>query len=602
MPSSSDHCYDNLIIDQGSAGVCWLASIIHAMFYSDGTRPMFRAKMQEIYDRTRDNVEVDVVDRTLLNAYNLYNTNRKVNANVEQQKGICINLPTVASSIVDITFDKCTPQVRKIMNTKVERNFFSAQANSKTILETGASSHLQLPRLLKWAGIYEKAKIYRFHNLCENHVIEKILNDGKECDLMVLTFNNSQTPPPTSITVNNTKYVLDACLLSSLREKQIGSPLLQANESSKRTMFEQMQKTNGHAIAGITCNGRRFVYNSWWSKVPTKTDWYGSAMLLSNDKNKMSIMSAQHIDTLCEIVTQRYRINKSYFYHLAGGTNTLIYVNTNLQHDNQFSLHLQPSPVEKLSIETLIKPQNAKCQCDTMDVDNDNSDQRNNNQSPKSLDYSDVNVDFIANTYVGSESHTFHYTLPVVRIVTDDDVIRITTKKSIEWLRSSKKDRLHYNFMYKVADEQKSLPEPYFTLYLKVNGITFELYRNEHAKVRVKRNNSALNQEHKLFVIAEGDLTPLEPMGRTNHNLFVYGSALSNSFVINRFETVYDLSIFRETHDGGRQQSTNPDKQYIFYRHKKYLIRKTSRNAMYILVFGAKKYLSSIKNITHQLN
>lgn len=598
---SSNHCYDNLIVDQGSAGVCWLASIIHAMFYSDGTRPMFRAKMQEIIDRLENHAEVDIVDTTLLNAYNLFNTNRKINANTHQQKSICINLPTVASSIVDITFDKCTPQVRKIMDTKVERNFFSTRTNSKSVLETGASSHLQLPRLLKWAGIYEKAKIYRFHNLCDSRVMDKILNDGKDCDMIILTFSNNQISPPPSITVNDTKYVLDACLLSSLREKHLGSPLLQASESSKRVMFEQMQKTNGHAIAGVTCGGRRFVYNSWWSKVPTKTDWYSSAMLLSNDKSKMNIMSAQYIDTLCDIVTHRYRTNKSYFYHLAGGTNTMVYVKNSSQND--LFIQRPQSLVDEVSTETIIQPQNAHCQCDAVDIDNDITGlgglnaQTNDNQ-PRSLSYNDVDVQFIVNTLVDSESNTFYCTLPVSRITINDGFISMTTQYYIEWLRYAKRESQRYNYVFEIVNRNTSphtKHEPYFALYLKVNDSIFEVYREEKTKIRIKKS-SPMNHERRLFIIANDNLAPLEPVElRGSQNLFVYGSALSNSFVIRNSEKVYDLSMFREMQNGGKKTSTTTKKQYIVYRSKKYVVRKTLRNAMYIVVSGKKKYLSSIK-------
>lgn len=571
MASTNSPCYDNLIIDQGSAGVCWLASILHAMFYSDGTRPLLRSKMEEIEGRLNNNEEVDILDTTLFNAYNLYNTSRKNKSNVEQQQKICIQLPTVAESIVDIEFENCQSQQRKIGNTRIERNFYVKNMNAKQIVETGTTSHLQLPRLLKWAGLLDKTKIYRFHNVCDHAVIEKILNDNKYCELVVLTFDNNNIQSPASLKINDTIYTLDSCILSSLREKQVISPLLGASEKSKTILIHNMRKTRGHAIAGITCKGKRFVYNSWWSKVPTKTDWYSSAMILSNDRDKISVMSSEKIDTLCDIVQTRFNTNNNYFYHLSSGTSTLIYVKQN-EHENSRQVQANVGE-ENLFNETIIqKPLSG----DTCDCDNKN-------------EY----VEFMIDVHDGSKFNKYLCKVPVSKVNVQDNKLSINTEVPIKWLGNPEKTNNNlFQYSFNIINNATLVDTKHLKLSVKVNDAIYILYEVGGDTFDI----NIVNKPNKWFIKTNTELKPFVKVDypkRGPIGLWVFGNGTSDSLSIYDGEKVYDLNDFDSfVSDGGAVRM----KQYIYYNNKKYIVRKTTRNAKYILVNKTKKYLSSIKN------
>lgn len=305
-----NRCMEGAILDQMKNGTCWYMSILHALFFSKGTREV----LEIIKNENESNMKT-VLERPLFETLYSFRDNSNI-GELTQAKlilgDVCRNIIPVLKTSCGINnaskdkSEKFKNQMRyyhtqeddfEIMTTS-----FSVCSKNVNVIKDGAHVASFLNDILYFLGFRQNDCIYiGIKNYEEKYLLDieerflpTILKkqnnwDARDIPLLIIgSYSPLQNLPEIlRIKLNDedkyVDFILDSCVLTNMVEES---------------------DNVGHAITGVTCpyhedvkSSNRYVLNSWKEFPITHIDWYNKDFILDVKTNKLEAKNVKTDDS-----------------------------------------------------------------------------------------------------------------------------------------------------------------------------------------------------------------------------------------------------------------------------------------------------------------
>jgi len=252
-------CKKTFTIPQVSnGGTCWFNALLSALFYSDGTSAYFKKILPSLRKKTKSKKKLEIFDifEQLLSARDIKDTK-------EFSKFYTALEPN---------------NILKSLHDKDKKHFYFNPEKQK-----GHSSENYLIILLQYFGIMEKVL---FVNIKNDKYFFSVQNTLKYHGIEVggkykLAYNKREHKKTTTEMFNKTDFnKIELVVMSDLFSgDSIQLPFTFKDDkmdifgtsfkadSLLLTNFNVNQCTLAHKVAGVTCKGKRYMYNGWANKV-----------------------------------------------------------------------------------------------------------------------------------------------------------------------------------------------------------------------------------------------------------------------------------------------------------------------------------------------
>jgi hypothetical protein len=254
-------CKKTFTIPQVSnGGTCWFNALLSALFYSDGTSAYFKKILPSLRKKTKSKKKLEIFDifEQLLSARDIKDTK-------EFSKFYTALEPN---------------NILKSLHDKDKKHFYFNPEKQK-----GHSSENYLIILLQYFGIMEKVL---FVNIKNDKYFFSVQNTLKYHGIEVggsrgykLAYNKREHKKTTTEMFNKTDFNKIELVVMSDRfsgdsiqlpftfkddKMDIFGTSFKA-DSLLLTNFNVNQCTLAHKVAGVTCKGKRYMYNGWANKM-----------------------------------------------------------------------------------------------------------------------------------------------------------------------------------------------------------------------------------------------------------------------------------------------------------------------------------------------
>lgn len=319
-------CKNKIPIDQGKLNLCWLASSLHSLFFSQ--------RVGEVIKRYADqySIKINYIFSRLFKDEDL---KLLFNAETDDNTEIIPDTPSCSNSLKDLLNFLLTDNTLDVLvnlrvssvpwptqtmifdNMSLTNYSYNTRSNINDILSMGENPMNYLDRLIYLFGIpasklgYFSIKKYNDNQLSK---IQEYLNDdfSKDYDILVIHFIKNDHKPPTKIVIGNSIFILDSLIMANLPE---------------------INSTDGHAISAITCNNSLYIVNSWYKWNIEEGNWQEDYILLDN-----------------ETLLLKEKPKSGLSYNIKEGDNVFIYVRDNpkLEASPTKSFYRPYAPFKKL--------------------------------------------------------------------------------------------------------------------------------------------------------------------------------------------------------------------------------------------------------------
>jgi hypothetical protein len=227
----SARCSDLITVPQSNLNTCWFNAVLMVFLFSDGMRSVCKKALRFLATKKINPGVNDILQRliSLLLIYKQPNRQKIYEKSFEygiKPEDILESIDAYAPGMFppDVIVgtsggypDKATLVLLQLFGLKAR--FYSLESDHTGYVLTDVS-HLQPPSVVSYSP--DMLIVYRHYYAARSGTAARV---------------SSLQPPKLSF--GGRKYVLDSCLLSSIVKKK------------------------GHAIAGVTCNEQRMMYNGW---------------------------------------------------------------------------------------------------------------------------------------------------------------------------------------------------------------------------------------------------------------------------------------------------------------------------------------------------
>ena len=345
---SPSKCDDVVTIPQFSA-TCWFNSLLMAMFYSERTRSFFKKHLSTIKDKSKEkvvNVLEDILDRRYItnkvNKKRFYNELSPDNLlkflHNEDHKTFYYNyLKHGDGHNAESYLNKFTEYLecdKNILYTYFEdtndglKGLYQSSYNFpfKTLRISDKFVHLPLKKGVNYSTILDDPK--RLYELYKSHVksLESINKSKNTIPDIIIT----SLPRPLTKSINTMKslydkvgfdFKYDMYKTGQISNEKLGEKIEYKGytyivDALLLTNFDTTKCNDLHQIAGVTCDGERYMYNGWINRTSDpakkghdggfdnpctlmKFDWFNNSNDFCLNTKKCKLDKKKDKDILC---------------------------------------------------------------------------------------------------------------------------------------------------------------------------------------------------------------------------------------------------------------------------------------------------------------
>lgn len=193
--------------------------------------------------------------------------------------------------------------------------------------------------IIRVENIYTEEYLINFKELFLNSANSPYINDKEKINIEIKDEKNIKSAKE-NIEYMGENYTLDSIILSNWNRVHLST-----------TTEHRISKTNtGHAIAGITCENKRYIYNSWERENDNSHNIPYACKLMEHDwiKNQNFCLNVKnciptHFENIEHIIKEFQ--NKEHCFNFQNGNRLLIYIRNDLPSSHIPSLPSLPSSI-----------------------------------------------------------------------------------------------------------------------------------------------------------------------------------------------------------------------------------------------------------------